>query len=197
MSSPAETYSLLRYLTSPVVALTSAAQGRQNGMILNSAIRASLIPGVPRVAVFIMKRNLSHDLVFESGAFAFHLLHTDNWDLIWELGFQSGREHEKLAKFEFRIGGSGSPLIEDVYARFDCRVINAMDTGPSTCFLGAVSSVERGVGDSLMTSEYFRDHMPTDWQAIYQANLAAAQEWAARRADEIRPLVWRDMPNGS
>ena len=197
MSSPAETYALLRNLASPVVALTSASQGHLNGMILNSAIRASLIPEAPRVAVFIMKRNLSHDLVFESGAFALHLLHTENWDVIWELGFHSGREHDKLTKFKYRIGDSGSPLIEDAYARFDCRVINAMDAGPSTCFLGGVLSVERGVGDSLMTSEYFRDHMPGDWQAIYEANLAAAQEWAAGLADEIRPLVWRDVANGS
>jgi len=193
MSSTAETYALLRNLTSPVVALTSASQGQTNGMILNSAIRASLIPEVPRVAVFIMKSHLSHDLVFESGAFALHLLHTNNWDLIWELGFHSGREHDKLTKFAYRIGESGSPLIEDAYARLDCRVINAMDTGPSTCFLGAVRSVERGVGDSLMTSEFFRDHMPSDWKAIYEANLAAAQEWAAGFADEIRPLVWRDV----
>jgi flavin reductase (DIM6/NTAB) family NADH-FMN oxidoreductase RutF len=195
MSSPVESYALLRNLTSPVVALTTATQERLNGMILNSAIRASLIPEKLRLAVFILKRNLSHNLVFESGAFAVHLLHTDNWDLIWELGFRSGREHDKLRPFKHRIGDGGSPLIEDTYARFDCRVINAMDTGPSTCFLGEVLSVERGVGDSLMTSEYFRDHMPADWRAIYEANLAAAQEWAAGLVNEIRPLVWRDLAN--
>ncbi|KPK62824.1 MAG: hypothetical protein AMS21_07080, partial [Gemmatimonas sp. SG8_38_2] len=138
MSSTADTYALLRNLTSPVLALTTASQGRLNGMILNSAIRASLIPEKPRVAVFILKRNFSHDLVLESGAFALHLLHTESWDLIWELGFHSGRDHDKLERIEHRIGDGGSPLIEDVYARLDGRVINAMDTGASACFLGDV-----------------------------------------------------------
>src|SRR5690606_39819289 len=38
------TYPLLRHLTLPVVAITTAAGGRTNGMIVNSAQRASLVP---------------------------------------------------------------------------------------------------------------------------------------------------------
>jgi flavin reductase (NADH) len=186
-------HALFRHLTSPVVALTCAWKGKLNGMILNSAVRASLDPAKPRVAVFILKRNLSHDLVFQAGAFALHLLHIDNWDLIWELGFHSGREREKLSRFSCRTGATGSPLLEDSYARFDCRVINAMDAGASTCFMGEAIEVERGRGEAVMTSEYFREHMPADWRPIYEANLKAAQQWSSGRADDIRPLTWKGL----
>ena len=196
MNQEYDSYAISRNLTSPIVALTCAWQGRLNGMILNSAVRASLIPSVPRVAVFVMKRNFSHDMVFQSGAFALHLLHSDNWDLIWELGFRSGRELDKISSISHMIGQSGSPLLDDCYARFDCRVINAMDTGASTCFLGEALGVERGQGDTLMTSSYFRERMPADWHAVYEANLATAQEWAAGLADDIHPLVWRGLPTG-
>jgi flavin reductase (DIM6/NTAB) family NADH-FMN oxidoreductase RutF len=46
-------YLMLRHLTSPVVAITSAAEGRKNGMIANSAQRASLVPTSPR-STFLM-----------------------------------------------------------------------------------------------------------------------------------------------
>lgn len=196
MNQQNESYAMFRKLTSPIVALTCAWQGKLNGMVLNSAIRASLIPSVPRVAVFVLKRNFSHEMIFQSGAFALHLLHSENWDLIWELGFHSGREREKLLSVKHTIGESGSPLLNDCYARFDCRVINAMDTGASTCFLGEALSVERGQGDTLMTSRYFRERMPADWHTVYEANLATAQEWAAGLAEDIHPLVWRGLPTG-
>ncbi len=196
MNSQEEPYTLLRNLTSPIVALTCAWEGKLNGMILNSAVRASLIPSKPRVAVFVMKRNFSHDMIHRSGAFALHLLHTENWDLIWELGFRSGRDRDKLSQFRHRIGKSGSPLLQDVYARFECRVINTMDAGASTCFMGEAIEVERAGGERLMSSEYFREHMPADWKEIYEANLAAAQDWAAGLADDIRPLTWRGLASG-
>src|SRR6266566_2267512 len=41
---PDETYQLLRSLTSPVVAITSERAGKRNGMISDSAVRASLVP---------------------------------------------------------------------------------------------------------------------------------------------------------
>lgn len=188
-----DSYELFRNLTSPIMALTCASGDRRNGMILNSAIRASLIPTKPRVAVFVLKRHLSHDLLFESGAFGLHLLHTMNWDVIWELGFHSGRDREKLAQFEHRIGGTGSPLLEDSYARFDCRVINVMDAGASTCFMGEALAVERGRGESVMTAPYFREHMPEAWRPLYEANLAETQEWALSFGDAIKPVIWKTL----
>ncbi len=187
------TYALLRHLTSPILALTCARGDKLNGMILNSAVRASLVPAKPRVAVFILKRNLSHDIVFETGAFALHVLHADNWDVIWELGFHSGRDRDKLARFSYTIGATGSPILDDCYASFDCRVVNAMDAGASTCFMGEAIAVARGPGTAVMTSERFRQHMPAEWRPLYEANLKAAQEWSAPLADRIRPLTWKSL----
>ncbi len=185
-----DTYSLLRSLTYPIVAVTSAWGDKLNGMISNSAIRASLVPTAPRVAVFVLKTNLSHDMIFQSGAFALHLLHSDNWDLIWELGFHSGRERDKLSGFSYKIGGTGCPLLDDVYARLDCRIVNVMDGGASTCFMGEAIDAERGTGDQFMTSDYFRNNMPDDWREAYEAKLVTAQEWAAQHSAGIRPVTW-------
>jgi flavin reductase (DIM6/NTAB) family NADH-FMN oxidoreductase RutF len=195
--TPDETYQLLRNLTSPVVAITSAHGGTNNGMIIDSAIRASIVPAVPRLAVFIHKFNYSHDLIFHAGAFGLHLLRQDQYELIHHLGFHSRRDTDKLATVPHTSGAAGVPVLDECYAHFVCRVVNAMDTGSSTCFLGDVIEVGCGGSDrprgAVMTAAYFRMHIPPAWQPDYEAQLARAQAEAERTAREVRPLVWRGL----
>lgn len=201
MLTPDDTYQLLRTLTTPVVAITAAHGGTRNGMIIDSAIRASIVPAIPRVAIFIHKFNFSHDLIFGSGCFAVHLLRTDQYDLIHHLGFRSRRDVDKLATVAHRVGASGAPILDDCYAHFDCRVVNAMDTGSSTCFLGDVVDVGFGAADGprgdVMTAAYFRAHIPVAWREDYVRLLARAQGAAEKLSRDIRPVVWRERGAGS
>ena len=137
-------YTLLRNLTSPVVAITTSAGGVRNGLIVNSAQRASLVPTIPRISIYISKINYSHDLIYRGGVFTLHLLRNDQWDVIWKLGFESGREGDKLAAFELIEGKTGCPMLADCVAAFECQVVNGMDTGASTFFLGEVVNVHTG-----------------------------------------------------
>lgn len=168
-------YTLLRNLTSPVVAITTAAGGRQNGFIVNSAQRASLVPTIPRISIYVSKTNFSHDLIYASGVFVLHLLRTDQWDLIWQLGLQSGRDVRKLEALQTSLGKTGAPVLADCIAAFECRVVNAMDTGASTFFLGDVENTVDGNHGDIMTSEHFRTFMPADKKLIYEENLRSAQ----------------------
>ena len=189
-----QTYQLLRHLTSPVVAVTSERKGKENGMILDSAIRASIVPTVPRLSVYVHKFNLSHDLIFETGRFVLHLLRTDQFDLIHRLGFVSGRDKDKLADLPHRKGVLGAPVLDDCFSHFECRVINVMDTGSSTLFLGDVVEVGFGAATAprgdVMTAGYFRANIPAEWRKEYEAGLKTAQEFAERRSREIKPVVW-------
>src|SRR5213594_3656081 len=194
---PDETYQLLRNLTSPIVAITCERAGKGNGMISDSAVRASIAPTVPRLSVYIHKFNFSHDLIFETGRFVLHLLRDDQFELIHRLGFESGRARDKLAGIAHRPGTLGVPVLDDCYAHFECRVANVMDTGSSTCFLGDVVDVGYGsaghaVG-SVMTAAYFRANMPPEWRGEYEALLRAAQQFAADRSRDIRPVIWRSL----
>jgi len=197
MVSPEDTYLLLRNLTSPVVAITSEHQGKRNGMIIDSAIRASIVPTIPRLAVLIHKFNFSHELIFQGGRFVLHLLRQDQFDLIHRLGFTHGGDGDKLADVRHRPGRLGAPVLDECHAHFECRIVNAMDTGSSTCFLADVVEVGYGAaaaarGD-VMTAAYFRANMPAEWQAEYRRQLAAAQEFARQRSRDLTPLVWRDL----
>jgi flavin reductase (DIM6/NTAB) family NADH-FMN oxidoreductase RutF len=192
MSQPDDaSYALLRHLTSPVVAITTAADGRRNGLISNSAQRASLVPSTQRVSVYLSKINLTHDLVRESGVFGMHLLRRDQWDVIWKLGLRSGRDGDKFDGIAVRRGTTGCPLLADALVAWECHVVNAMDAGAATFFLGEVIAVEHGAAGEVMTAEYFRTHMPADKKRIYEANLAAAQQALEAHARTVTPGAWR------
>ncbi len=184
-------YALLRHLTLPVVAVTTSAEGQRNGMIANSAQRASLVPSLPRISVYISKTNYTHDLVYRSGVLGIHLLRQDQWEVIWQLGFQTGRDQDKLGELGLWTGTTGCPLLMDVLVAFDCRVINAMDAGASTFFLAEVLGVQEGPPGPVMTSEYFRQHMPEAWRRIYDSRLADAQVMLEPLARHIERRVWR------
>src|SRR6267378_3683059 len=199
MSQPDLTYQLLRNLTSPVVAITSERNGKENGMISDAAVRASIVPSVPRLSVYIHKFNYSHDMIFETGRFAMHLLHTKQFDVVRRLGFVSGRDRNKLEGLPHHRGVLGVPVLDECFAHFECSVVNVMDTGSSTLFLGDVVAVGRGKaagleprGD-LLTATYFRANMPAEWRQEYAIKLKEAQQIAAEMSRNIRPVVWKSI----
>lgn len=188
---PNETYQLLRHLTLPVAAITTAARGRRNGLIVNSAQRASLVPSLARISVYISKPNFSHDLVYDSGVFGVHLIRTDQWHVIRALGLRSGRDvADKLADLDVRTGTTGCPLLTDVIAAFECRVVNAMDAGAATFFLGDVVDVRRGAAGEVMTSSHFRANAPADLLREYESRLEYAQQILEPMSRDVRPSLW-------
>jgi flavin reductase (DIM6/NTAB) family NADH-FMN oxidoreductase RutF len=200
MLEPGPTYQLLRNLTSPVVAITSQRSGKENGMISDAAVRASIVPSIPRLSVYIHKFNYSHDMIFETGRFGLHLLHTTQLDVVRRLGFVSGRDRNKLEGLPHHPGVLGVPVLDECFAHFECSVANVMDTGSSTLFLGDVVAVGRGSATGLeprgelLTAAYFRANMPAEWRQEYEAKLKEAQQVAAEMSRMIKPVVWKATP---
>ena len=189
--TPDETYELLRTITSPVVAVTSRRGDKLNGMISDGAIRASIVPDIPRLGVFIHKFNFSHDMIYETGHFAVHLLHTGQVGLVERLGFASGRDRDKLAGVAHQAGkATGVPILEDCYGWFECKVGNVMDTGSSTFFLGEVVDSGRGAGKEWMEPSYLRSQLPAERLAFYQSHLKDAQD-AARDASRRMVSIYK------
>jgi len=170
------TYELLRQFASPVVALTSLWERRKNGMISDSAVRASISPNVPRLSVYVHKWHFSHDLIWNSGRLCLHLLHRGQLDLVHRLGFVSGRDRDKLADIPHRTGETGLPVLEDCYAAFEMRVINTMDAGYATHFLGHVEASHRGTGTEILTAAWLRENLPASWLEEWLANYRKAQD---------------------
>lgn len=195
---PDESYRILRNLSSPLVAVTTRRGDERNGMIANSAVRASLVPGRQRVAHYVFKRHLTHEHLVETGRYVLHLLARDQWEEIRALGFRSGREEDdKLAALPVSETRDGLPVLPRSVAWMECRVVNVMDAGASTFFMGEIDRMERGSGDEIMDGDFFRENMPDAWREAYRENLRAVQEWAAEHEPEVDDGPWRRLQGES
>jgi len=175
---------LLSQLWTPIVAVSAAHAGQASAQIAVSAHGASIVPDRPRVLVMLWKTNLTHDLARASGAFAVHLLRADQDDLVYRLGFVSGRETDKLAGLAWRPGETGSPLLADCVGYVECRVVNAMDGGDMTCFLGEV--VAGAVHDATASPLWWRDlraRMPDEWRVAWDEKQRREQAFARAQMD--------------
>ena len=178
-------------LWSPLAAVTSHWQGRDNVQMAVAIAAASIVPDRPRVAVQLYKTNLSHDMVLSGGAFALNFLRPDQLDLIGDFGLVSGRERDKLDGVAQTKGMSGSPLLTDCFGYLDCRVINAMDGGDMTCFLAEVVD-----GKTLSQGEplWWRDarrKLPPEWLERWENKQSSEIATSRATMDKISHTPWQ------
>ena len=178
-------------LWSPLAAVTSHWQGRDNVQMAVAIAAASIVPDRPRVSVQLYKTNLSHEMVLSSGAFALNFLREDQLELIGDFGLVSGRDRDKLDGVDKITGASGSPLLTECYGYLDCRVINAMDGGDMTCFLGDVLE-----GETLAQAEplYWRDarrEIPAAWNEEWNRKISGEIEVSKQRMPDVDFKPWQ------
>jgi flavin reductase (DIM6/NTAB) family NADH-FMN oxidoreductase RutF len=180
VAEPSEAVELvLEELWSPIAALTAAHGGRANGLIVSTAVTASLLPEAPRISVVLSRSSLTHDLVLESGGFALHLLAAEpverSVEVFRSLGFRSGRDGDKLTGIPWRAGETGAPILEDALAYVETRVAATLDAGDATLVLADIVAGRRlRDGPHLRIDEVRRCLTEADWA-----------RWDERRTEEL------------
>jgi flavin reductase (DIM6/NTAB) family NADH-FMN oxidoreductase RutF len=172
-------------LDPPLWLVTAAHGGRRGGLIATTVTQASIVDSMPRQLITVGKRHYTHALIEASGAFAMHLIDETQLNLVWRFGLQSGRDVDKLAGLEFRTGATGSPLLAEALAWFDCRVEARMDSGDRTVYLAAVVDGRPQRTDPPLLNRRFFAIAPPDKQKImseqydHDARLdaGAIQQW--------------------
>jgi hypothetical protein len=108
----------LAMLWSPVLAITTHHQGRNNGLAATTGVVASLVPEAPRVVVELAKASLTHNLVLASRVFALHtgarLSIASSSSRTWSVR-PWRRTARPAAAFTFRTQAASSPSIETRY----------------------------------------------------------------------------------
>ena len=181
---------MMSHLWSPVAAVTSRWRNVANAQIAVAIGAASIVPGMPRVLVQIYKSNYSHELIYQSGAFALNFLRPGQLQLIKDFGLVSGREVDKLSGVAYGEMATGSPILEDCWGYLDCRIVNAMDGGDMTCFLGEVLD-----GNTLCDSEplwwpYARTAIPAEWMDEWRRKITREIERSETLMNDIEHTPW-------
>ncbi len=121
-----------------VVVITTKMGQKLNGMSAAWVSRAAEQPFLVMASVY--KKNYSHDLIKSSRIFTVNYLQEGQQRLAIHFGKQSGQDVDKFRKVPYYTEKTGAPILKDCLAYLDCRVIDQMDSGDHTIFLGEALS---------------------------------------------------------
>ncbi|MEA2101562.1 MAG: flavin reductase family protein, partial [Thermodesulfobacteriota bacterium] len=101
--------------------------------------------------------NLTHEIIVNSQVFTLSVLSEDApMKLIGNFGFKSGRDIDKFKGINLRTGQNGAPIVLDsVVAFLECELINQMDLGSHTMFLGRIMNGDILSDKKPMTYAYY------------------------------------------
>jgi len=126
-----------------------------NGQVANTVFQITSEP--PTVAVSINKSNLTHEYIEASKVFSASILHQETpLPYIGNFGFKSGRDVDKLKGVNYRTGKTKAPVFTDhATAYLEAEVIQGVDVGTHTIFIGRIVTAEVLTEDTCMTYEYY------------------------------------------
>jgi rubredoxin/flavin reductase (DIM6/NTAB) family NADH-FMN oxidoreductase RutF len=128
-----------------------------NGQVANTVFQITSEP--PTVAVSINKSNLTHEYIMASRAFTASILcQATPLPFIGNFGFKSGRDVDKLKGVNYKIGVTKAPVfLDNAAAYLEAEVIQDVDVGTHTLFVGRTVAAEVLTDDRCMTYEYYHE----------------------------------------
>jgi flavin reductase (DIM6/NTAB) family NADH-FMN oxidoreductase RutF/rubredoxin len=135
--------------------VSSKKEDQINGQIANTVFQITAEPAT--IAVSINKKNFTHDFITQSKVFAVSVLEQEvDMKFIGRFGFKSGRDQDKFEGINYKIGVTGSPIImENTIAYLEAEVIQAIDVGTHTLFVGKVVEAENIKKAKPLTYDYY------------------------------------------
>jgi len=126
-----------------------------NGQIANTVFQITSEP--PAIAVSINKTNLTHEFIKESRVLTASVLSQDTpLSFIGHFGFKSGRDIDKFEGINYKIGETQAPVVTDnTLAYLEARVIQELDAGTHTIFLGELVGADVLKEGEPMTYAYY------------------------------------------
>ncbi len=132
-------------------------RGKNNGQIVNTLFQVTADPEV--IAISVNKDNLTHDMISESKLFTASILSEETpMKFIGTFGFKTGKDIDKFQGIEFKYTELGVPVItEHSLAYLEAKVINSLDLGSHTIFVGEVMEMGQLGDGKAMTYNYYHE----------------------------------------
>jgi flavin reductase (DIM6/NTAB) family NADH-FMN oxidoreductase RutF len=134
----------LRMIPYGLYVLTSeSGDGKVAASTVNWVTQASFSP--PLVAVGVKADSGAHEMIKQSRAFALNVLAKDQQGLAFAFFKSLERDGDSIGGEAFSKGRSGSPLLGSALAHLDCTLVDTVEKGDHSIFVGEVidASVSR------------------------------------------------------
>jgi flavin reductase (DIM6/NTAB) family NADH-FMN oxidoreductase RutF/rubredoxin len=128
---------------------------KMNGQIANAIFQVTSKP--PTIAVSINTQNLTHDYIKKSKIFTISVLSEETpMKFIGNFGFKSGRIINKFENVNYKLGKTNVPVVlENAVAYIELKVVDEINVGTHTIFIGRVEDAEILTENNPMTYEYY------------------------------------------
>ena len=122
-----------------VTVVTTRSQGEIGGLTVNAFCSVSLNP--PLVLVCIDNQSNTLPLFRASKIFAVNMLTDKQEDLSRGFATNSKERYEHFYHASYHVAATGAPIIDDVLAFVDARIVAEYPGGDHTIFLGQVEAM--------------------------------------------------------
>src|SRR5258708_18957783 len=122
---------VMRRFAASVNVITSADSTKKNGMTATAVCSVSSDP--PSALIIVNKSNRSHPIIDGTKAFAVNVLSSDQRQIASHF---ASKLPDPFAEIRYSIGKTGCPIIAGADAHIECTVIEQMDGGTHTIFVG-------------------------------------------------------------
>jgi flavin reductase (DIM6/NTAB) family NADH-FMN oxidoreductase RutF len=136
----------LRMIPYGLYVLTSeAADGRVGAATVNWVTQTAFEP--PLVAVGVKADSNTHAVIKETGTFALNVLGSGQQDTAFKFFKPLERDGNTIGGEPFTSGAHGAPLLSNAVAFVECRLIDTVEKGDHSLFVGEV--VDAGVSKAI------------------------------------------------
>jgi flavin reductase (DIM6/NTAB) family NADH-FMN oxidoreductase RutF len=136
----------LRMIPYGLYVLTSRSRdGRIAGATVNWVTQASFQP--PLVVVGVKTDSSSHEIIKQSRAFALNVLGKGQNAVAFTFFKPTEHAGNSISGEPFALGKSGSPILTNAAAFLDCSLVDTVERGDHSIFVGEV--IDAGVGRTI------------------------------------------------
>jgi flavin reductase (DIM6/NTAB) family NADH-FMN oxidoreductase RutF len=135
--------------------VSSVSGERINAQVCNTVFQITSDP--PRLAIGINHKNLTHEFIEASGAFAVSILGMNDHRIVRRFGYRSGRDFDKFKGVALRRGRTGCPVLEESIGYLECTLVKdrKVDAGTHSIFVGDIVGGELFRDEEPMTYAYY------------------------------------------
>lgn len=123
---------------------------RHDGMDFGATVSAfsSVSNDPPTVLVCLNRSSETSAAVRESGLFAVNVMARDQGDVAMHF---ARKDPDKFSSLDFGRSGQGLPMIDDGHMAMECEVVDAVEAGTHTVYIGRVTEISPHLDNDPLT----------------------------------------------
>jgi flavin reductase (DIM6/NTAB) family NADH-FMN oxidoreductase RutF len=133
------------FATGVTIITTHDGEGRHYGLTANAVCSVSLNP--PRLLICVDKKADSHPAFPRGGCFVVNVLAHDQEELSRRFAVSGG---DKFTGVNHKPAAVGAAVLDGCLAHIECRLVETLEGGDHTIFIGEIENAQAGAGRPLL-----------------------------------------------